>query len=232
MLSLPKRVNIITGHYGSGKTNLSVNLAFELRRRGKKVCLVDLDTVNPYFRAADLTGELEEAGIRVIAPLYANTNLDIPALPASIYGVFEDTDFTVLLDVGGDDAGALALGQFSRLILSENNFEHFYVMNARRALTQTAEETVQVLHEIEAACHVPVTSLVNNTNLAKETTAETVRASFAFASEVSRQAGLPLRFTSVREELAGGLSADGQAAADSQTGEIYPVRVYIKTPWD
>lgn len=217
-----KRVIIVTGHYGSGKTNLAVNLAFEAARQSGRVVLCDLDIVNPYFRAADRAKELEAAGIEVIAPVYAGSNLDIPALPPQIYSVFEDRSRRVILDVGGDDAGAAALGRFASLVLEENDFEHLYVVNGRRALTTTAESAVEVLREIEAAGKVPVTAIVNNTNLGRETDADVVRGSLGFAEKVAELSSRPLLFTAARADVAKKL--EGTA--------VLPVDIYVRTPWD
>jgi hypothetical protein len=223
MNRLDKRINIITGHYGSGKTNLAVNFAFNLAARGEKVCLVDLDIVNPYFRAADLTGRLEAGGVRVIAPMFARSNLDIPALPGEINAAFDDKSYKVILDVGGDDAGAAALGRYAGLILHENDYDHFYVINARRALTQSPAEAVSILREIETAGRVPATALVNNTNLSVDTDERVIEASMGFALEASRLTGLPVAFTSVERGVAERLPATVPG--------IYPVDIYVKTPW-
>ena len=124
MIDSMKRITIVTGHYGSGKTNFAVNLAVDLCRKGKSVVLVDLDIVNPYFRSADFKEQLTEMGIEMICPVYANTNLDIPALGADIYSVFNKDDGRyIIFDVGGDDAGAAALGRYSHLIQQEE-FEY------------------------------------------------------------------------------------------------------------
>jgi len=218
-----KRINIITGHYGSGKTNLAVNLALSLAAIGQKTCLVDLDIVNPYFRAADMTQTLEQAGVRVIMPIFARTNLDLPALPGEVNAVFDDKSYTVILDVGGDDSGAAALGRYAKNITVENNYAHFYVINARRILTQKADEAVSILHQIEKMGRVPVTQIVNNTNLAGETEAEIIKMSVDFANEVSRQSGLPLAFTSVKKSLA--------AELHGQIPNIYPVDIFVNPPW-
>jgi signal recognition particle GTPase len=219
---LNKRIIIITGHYGSGKTNLAVNLAFNFAKNGENIRIADLDIVNPYFRTSDLKNELKKAGVDVIASEFASSNLDIPALPNRINTILDDRTIRVILDIGGDDAGAAALGRFSKTILDENNYENLYVINARRILTQTPENTVQILREIESAGHVPVTGIVNNTNLARETDASVVRESTSFANEVSRLAKLPLMFTSVKENIAGELS---------DIKNILPVKIYVDLPW-
>jgi hypothetical protein len=223
MKYLNKRVIIITGHYGSGKTNLAVNLALYAAKSGERICLADLDIVNPYFRASDMTAVLKAAGIDVIAPVYAGSNLDIPALPPQMNSLFDDKSRRVILDVGGDDAGAAALGRYSTLIMSENDYDNFYVVNARRILTQTPESAVEIMREIEAAGHVPVTGIINNTNLAHDTEADLIRESAAFAAEVSRLSSLPLIFTAAKNDIAGKLVG---------MTDILPVKIYVHTPWD
>lgn len=221
MIPTAKRIIIITGHYGCGKTNLAINLALDMAQ-DSRVCLADLDIVNPYFRAADSANLLKKAGICMMAPVYAGSNLDIPALPPQFYSLFADKTHRVILDVGGDDAGAAALGQYSEAIKRENDFEHIYVINARRILTQTPEETVQIMHEIEVSGKVPVTAVVNNTNLAAETDAGIIRESENFANEVSRLTSLPVLFTSVEETVAREIP---------YMHDIYPIKIYVKPPW-
>lgn len=219
-----KRITIITGHYGSGKTNFSINLAVNTAKTGKPVTLVDLDIVNPYFRSADFTDYLKANGIRVIAPIYANTNLDNPALPPVINNVFEDKSQTVIIDVGGDDAGASALGRFSKIIIEENNYDLLYVFNAKRPLTKTPEEAAGILNEIEMASHLKANALVNSTNLAGETDYEVIQSSLGFAEKLKNITGLPVLYTAVKKELADDIK--------KITDNVYPVNVYVKLPWD
>lgn len=196
-----KRVTLFCGHYGSGKTNIAVNYALYLRGEGKRVTVADLDIVNPYFRTKDSRAELEEAGIRLICSAYANTNLDIPALPADLYAVTDDRESAAVIDVGGDDRGALALGRIAPALREEADFEMLAVINCYRPLTQDADSTMEVLSEIEGACGIRFTGLVNNSNLGALTTPEDVLRSVEYAEEVSRASGLPVRMTTVREDL-------------------------------
>ena len=196
-----KRVTLFAGHYGSGKTNIAVNYALRLAREGKRVALGDLDIVNPYYRAKDSAKELEERGIRVISSFFANSNVDLPALPQEIYAITDDRRWTCVLDVGGDDRGALALGRLVPAIREENDFEMLLVVNRFRPLTRDAESVMEVVAEIEAACRLPFTGIVNNSNLGAETTAEDVLGSLAFAEEVSRRSGLPIRMTTIEDKL-------------------------------
>lgn len=223
-----KRFTVITGHYGCGKTNLAINLALDLARTHSEVTLVDLDVVNPYFRSSDYTAMLTERGVRVIAPTFAGTTLDTPSLSAATYGAFESQG-AVILDVGGDDAGATALGRFSRE-MDAIDYDMLYVVNRYRNLTTTPEEAAALLPEIEGASHLTATGIVNNSHLRDETTAETILNSLAYASDTARLTGLPLRFTTVPMALADVFGEAGEHA--SRVENAYPVEVYVRTPWE
>ena len=194
------RITLFAGHYGSGKTNIALNYARRLRRAGDGVTVADLDIVNPYFRTKDAAAELEREGIRLVVSDYANTNVDFPAMPKEVYALVAPPEEggrqgRVVIDVGGDDRGALALGRYVDDIRAGGDYEMLAVINASRPLTTTPQDTVEVLREIEAACALPFTGIVNNTNLGQKTTAETVLSSVPYADEVSRLMGIPVRFT-------------------------------------
>lgn len=197
-----KRVTLLAGHYGSGKTNIAVNYAEYLKKLGYDVVIADLDIVNPYFRTKDSSGRLENSGIRIISPEYANSNVDLPALPSELYGVVENRASHAVLDIGGDDRGAYALGRFTPYILEENDYEMVFVANFCRPLTQNPEEAMEVMREIEAAGGIGFTAIVNNTNLGRETTPEVVYNSMAKTKRLSELSGLPVLFTSVEDEIA------------------------------
>ena len=196
-----KRLTLFAGHYGSGKTNIAVNYALELARSGKKVCIADLDIVNPYFRTADSAKELADAGIDLISPKFANSNVDLPALPAEAYRLVEDKSSYGVMDIGGDDRGAYALGRYVPYILKENNYRMIYVANCYRALTRTAAEAMEVMREIEAACGLKFTCLVNNSHLGNFTDVQTLLDSQDFIKELSELSGLPVYMTTVRTDL-------------------------------
>lgn len=196
-----RRLTLFAGHYGSGKTNLALNWAYWLRDRGLSVAVADLDIVNPYFRTKDAAAELAARGISLISSAYANSNLDVPAMPKEIYPLVEGRERYGVLDVGGDDRGALALGRYVPAIRKENDYEMLFVANSARPLTRTVEDTLAVFREIEQACALPFTGIVNNTNLGAATTPEDVLASLSYAEELSRRTGLPVKMTSVEERL-------------------------------
>ncbi len=187
-----KRLTLFAGHYGSGKTNIAVNYALQLAKEGKQTVIADLDIVNPYFRTADSAKELASAGVELVSPQFANSNVDLPALPAEAYRLVQDRSRYAVMDIGGDDRGAYALGRYIPYIKEENNYRMVFVANASRPLTRTPEEALEVMQEIETACGLAFTCIVNNTNLASETTPETVTASLAYIEELCRLSGLPL----------------------------------------
>ena len=197
-----KRLTLFAGHYGSGKTNIAVNYALHLAREGKKVCIADLDIVNPYFRTKDSAKELEQAGVELISPQYANTNVDLPALPAESYRLVQDKSIYGIMDIGGDDRGAYALGRYTPFIKEENDYRMAFVANCYRPLTRTPKEALEIMQEIEAACSLPFTCLINNSNLGTETTPETVLASQEFMAELSAISGLPIFLQTATIEVA------------------------------
>ncbi len=200
-----KRLTLFAGHYGSGKTNIAVNYAFKLAREGKSVCIADLDIVNPYFRTKDSEAELAAMGVRLISPRYANTNVDLPALPAESYRLVQDKSTYGIMDIGGDDRGAYALGRFTPAIKDENDYRMAFVVNCYRPLTSTVEDTVEIMKEIETACGLKFTCIVNNSNLGAETTVKTVLDSVGFVERLSSVTGLEIWMhtaeSSVAEQL-------------------------------
>ena len=202
-----KRITLFAGHYGSGKTNIAVNYAIAMAREGKDVCIADLDIVNPYFRTKDSAARLSEAGVTLISPQFANTNVDLPALPAETYRLVQDKSIYGVMDIGGDDRGAYALGRYVDAIKAENNYRMVFVANCYRPLTPTAEEALEVMEEIETACGLKFTDIINNSNLGPETTAETVRESLDYIQKLSQLSGLPVfahtAETAVAQQLTG-----------------------------
>lgn len=198
-----KRVTLLAGHYGSGKTNIAVNMAINAatENAGKRLAIADLDIVNPYFRTEDSREELEAAGIRLICSGYANTNVDLPSMPDDLYAITDDHDLQVIIDVGGDDRGALALGRLSGALKEENDYDMYMVINCYRPLSRDPESTVEIKREIEWAGRMPFTGLINNSNLGRDTTAEDVLNSIPYAEKISELTGLPVFATSVENSL-------------------------------
>ena len=215
-----KRITLLSGHYGSGKTNIAVNLARRLKASNANVAIADIDIVNPYFRTKDSQAELEQAGIRLISSPYAGSNVDLPALPDEVYSITDDKSVTAVVDVGGDDRGALALGRWRDAIIAEGDYEMLFVINRFRPLTANAADTIEVMHEIEVASGMPFTAVVNNSNLGEETTVRDVLESGDYAAEVCALSGLPLKMTTVREELYPWLAGE--------IGNLFPLKLQEK----
>ena len=197
-----KRVTLFAGHYGSGKTNIAVNYALYLHRQGLPVVIADLDIVNPYFRTKDSEEDLKSAGIELISPAFANSNVDLPALPQELYRVVEDKSSFAVLDIGGDDRGALALGRYTPQLLAENDYEMLFVANFYRPLTRTPEEAMEVMAEIQQAGGLPFTGIVNNSNIGWDTRPEDILATEEKAKQLSALSGLPLVMTTAEQQVA------------------------------
>ena len=196
------KVIVITGHYGAGKTNFSINLALALAQEQPqaRITVCDLDIVNPYFRTADHAELFERHGIKLITPLFAHTSLDIPALGFDMASEAAQSDL-LILDVGGDEQGAIALGRYADVLGGAQGLEMLYVVNRCRKLTESPQEALELMYEIEQAARLKHTGVVNNSNLGALTDEETLLRSVQYAEDICREAGLPLRYTAVRSEL-------------------------------
>lgn len=220
-----KRLSLFTGHFGSGKTEVAVNYAIKLAQAGYKTAIVDFDIINPFFRTADAKAELERNNIKVVLPMYANTNVDIPAIPPEIYSLFQNKEYKVVLDVGGDDLGAKAVSRFKEEITADD-YEMFFVVNTKRIMTDTPEKIIEMIALIEEGANVKVTKLVNNSNLLEETTPEVILEGNRIISEVSQKLNIPIALTAGLEEVAAQLD-------EKQLGgsEVLLLTKQIHLPW-
>ena len=201
-----KRMTLFAGHYGSGKTNIAVNYALHLKALGEEVVIADLDIVNPYFRTRDSLEELTEAGIKLISSEFASSNVDLPALPQEVYSLLDKREEKAIMDIGGDDRGAYALGRYADAIKDENDYEMLFVFNKYRPLTPDAQSAYEIMQEIEAACNIKFTAIVNNSNIGGLTDAQDVINSLDSVNELSSITGLPVKMTTVRADLINNLN--------------------------
>lgn len=228
-------VVLITGHYGCGKTNLALNVALDAANAGLHVSVVDLDIVNPYFRSSDYKELLESKGIEVIAPVLAGSSVDVPSLSATVYGAIEaaQQDATgetlCLIDVGGDDQGARALGRFAEGIAS-GPYRMVHVINRYRNLTSEPAEAVEILREIETACGLQATSLVSNAHLRDDTDWDCIAAALPYADEVAELAGLPLCAVTIPYGLV--MAHVDDILVQAQGRKFYPVEKLVTLPWE
>ena len=218
-----KRMQIITGHYGSGKTEYAVNLALSLVREKDNVVLADLDIVNPYFRSYEQTKTLENAGVKVIVTSCGGV-ADIPALNPEVMSVFQQEKWNGVLDIGGDPIGARVLARFAHQI-REDSYDLLFVLNANRPETKDVERALQYMRGIEKECLLKVTGIVNNTHLCGETTAEEIIKGAKLAHALSEATGLPVVHHAVQEKFV-------EAVKPSLTEPILPMKIYMKKPWE
>ena len=217
------RVSIITGHYGTGKTEFAVNLALQLAGLNHQVMVADLDIVNPYFRSRERRDLLQEAGIRLISSSQACSDADVPALPAELLTILENRDITGVLDIGGDPVGARVLARFNDKIVPED-YQLIYVLNANRPEVRTPEAAIAYLRGIEATTSLTCTGIVNNTHLCGETTAEEIRKGARLAETVSQETGIPVLCHVAEERFVDTLSDLAEP--------VFPITIKMKKPWE
>jgi Mrp family chromosome partitioning ATPase len=218
-----KRMRIITGHYGSGKTEYAVNLAMDMAKNMEHVVLADLDIVNPYFRSFEQTKMLEDAGVKVIVTSCGGV-ADIPALNPAVMSVFQDEKWNGVLDIGGDPIGARVLARFAHQI-HQDEYDLLFVLNANRPETKDVESALQYMRGIEAECHLKVTGIVNNTHLCGETTAEEILKGAALAQALSERTSLPVIHHAVQKKFV-------QQVQDKLNEPVLPMNIYMKKPWE
>lgn len=219
-----KRIRVIIGHYGSGKTEFSVNYAMKLASEGIKTSIADMDIVNPYFRSREKAQMMEDAGIRVISGNRGhNMNLDLPMMSAEVLAPLQDDSYSLVLDVGGDSVGARAIARY-RAYFQEGKYDMFCVINANRTETQTLDGVLEHIASIEATAGARVTGLINNTHLLRETTVEEVMKGQKLVEEVSKKLDLPIKYISTLESVAKELPSDLE-------GEIFEVKMYMRPDW-
>jgi hypothetical protein len=218
------RIRIFTGHFGSGKTEISINYAIELAKQGKKVAIVDIDIVNPYFCVRDISEHLsKEYGIRVISSNPHYSNAELAVVPSEVIAVFNDKSYDVVIDIGGDENGAVVLGQYNRFFKQEP-YDMYFVINNNRPQTSNLKDTEEYIRNIEYTSRLKVTELISNTNMSYETNIEDVLKGDREVMELSEKTGIPYKYTTVRRDLAEDIKGKVH-------GEVLPVDIYMKPPW-
>ncbi|MBE6977281.1 MAG: hypothetical protein E7438_01375 [Ruminococcaceae bacterium] len=218
-----KRIQIVTGHYGSGKTEYAVNLALHLAQDHENVALADMDIVNPYFRSYEQAKMLEDAGIRVIVTSCGGI-ADIPAINPEVMSIFQQEKWTGVLDIGGDPIGARVLARFAPQLKPED-FDLLFVLNANRPETKDVESALQYMRGIEAECRQKVTGIVNNTHLCGETTAEEILKGARLAQELSERTSLPVIHHAVQRKFV-------EQVQNKLSEPVLPMNIYMKKPWE
>jgi len=219
-----KRIRIIIGHYGSGKTEFAVNYCMKLAEFDKKIAIADLDIVNPYFRSREKAKMMEEKGIKVISSsLGHNVSLALPALSAEISGPIQNSEYEVVLDVGGDFTGAKVLVRFYDDIV-KSEYDMFCVINTNRPETMDIKGIIYHIKSIEESTGLKITGLINNTHLLRDTTIETILESQEIIKKVSAKLSIPIRYVVALESVAKHLPSELE-------GEIFPIKMYMRDEW-
>ncbi len=222
--NLPKaRILVLVGNYGSGKTEISLNLALKLARRGEKVTLVDLDIVNPYFRSSERTELLEKESVKVYAPSFAMSTVDVPSLPADIQAVFADKSRRVIFDVGGDDTGAAALGQY-KPYFDQDDVEVLFVVNAFRPLSGDADSVCDLMLRVAGRSRLSPTAVINNANVAWETEESDLVRGEELLHEVSTRMNLPIGYLCAKQDILDKLP-------DHLSGERIAIDILMRPEW-
>jgi len=218
------RIRIFTGHFGSGKTEISINYAINLAKQGKKVAIVDIDIVNPYFCVRDISDYLNnQYGIRVISSNPHYSNAELAVVPSDVISVFNDKSYEVVMDIGGDEMGAVVLGQYNRFF-REEPYDLYFVINNNRPQTSNLQDTEEYIKNIQYSSRLKVTHLISNTNMSYETSIEDVLKGDKEVRSLSDKIGIPYKYTTCKRDLAEDIKGKVQ-------GEILPVDIYMKPPW-
>ncbi|WP_123054681.1 ATP-binding protein [Clostridium sp. JN-1] len=217
------RISILAGHAGSGKTEIAINCAVNLIKSGQKVVLIDMDIVNPYFCIRDMKGKLEDMGIRVISADPDLSNAELMVVPPEVISAFHDKSHKVIMDIGGDDGGAIVLGQYNRYF-KEEEYDMYFVINNNRPLTSKNEDVEDYMKSIERASRLKVTHLISNTNMSYETAPSDILKGDKNVAELSKKLNIPYKYAvcprRLEEKVKGKVNA-----------ELLPIDTYMKLPW-
>lgn len=218
-----RRINIFTGHFGSGKTEIAINFARKLAKEGRKVVIVDLDIVNPYFCVRELKKELELEDIKVISSNPEYVNAELMVVPPEVLSIFNDKSYDVVIDVGGDDQGAIALGQYNRYF-REEPYEMYFVVNTNRPFTGETQDIEEYMRDVQIASRLQITKLVNNTNLSYETTINDILEGHKEVEKISAKNNIPYEFTVCKKEFV-------EEVSGLIKKEIFPIDIFMMPPW-
>lgn len=224
-----KRIIVVVGHYGSGKTEFSVNAALFLKQQGMKTALVDLDIANPYFRSREQKELLEKNGVAIFGNAYGHEiTAEIPAITAAVRGPLEDPTCHVVVDAGGDDSGARILNQF-RKYFTGDDCEILCVINRNRNETSDLAGAKAHIQRIEAEINLPITGIINNTHMLRLTKAEDLIKGFLLCQQVSETTGIPIQVTCCVKQLCDQVKA--QAEEQNLSMELFPIELYMRPSW-
>ncbi len=224
MIENDRRVRIISGHYGSGKTEFAVNYAVKLAETGRTPVLADIDVINPYFRSRERIRMLEDHGVRVVADTVNTSLIDVPAISAEVYTVFDRHDSDAVIDAGGGRAGIAVLKRFSDHFSNPEEYDFFLVINANRPETRSPAQIIEYIKSFENTCGLKVSGLINNTHMLRSTTAADIVSGYSLSVEVSEMTGIPLRYNAGLEKLEDELPEEIRK-------NFFPIELFMRDEW-
>lgn len=227
-----KKVTVLIGNYGSGKTEIAVNMALLAAAAGERTLVIDLDKVNDYFRMSDKVSLLGEKNINVVTPTMAGKGVTPSSMSAAVASAFTDEWDSVIFDVGGDAAGALSLGRYHQdfMDLEPGSLEVYDIVNVFRPMSETAEKIIKLQSELESFARLEVTGFVNNSNLLTWASADDLRRGYDVVRELSDMTGLPVAHTTGREENLKAFLADGRD--EKYIGVPIVLTPYMHRSWE
>ena len=226
-----RKMVILVGNYGSGKTEIAVNLAVKGAAEGQRTLVIDLDKVNDYFRMSDRVALLAEKHINLVSPTFAGQGVTPSSMSAAVASAFTDNWDLVVFDVGGDSAGALSLGRYHQDFAAfEGELCVYDIVNVFRPMSESPEKILKLMADIEGFARQKVTGFVNNSNLLTYASANDLRQGYEVIRGASELSGIPVAHTTGRREFLEDFLADGRDPR--YIGEPIPLETYMHRSWE
>ena len=225
------RIITILGHYGSGKSELAINIALLFAASKETVYLADLDVVNPYFRSRESADFLMKKGINVISSAEDFPGVDLPYMPGNVVSMFQNPNAYGVIDAGGDPAGAKVLARYADDIRNAGG-EVLFVVNGNRPMTKTYEDVLKYINNIEGSSGLRVSGLINNTHLMNNTEIQDILEGAKLVKEVSGKTGIPVAAHMVTKDLIPEIDRITDTENPIDMSKVFPIDIFLGKPWE
>ena len=222
---MSKRIKIFVGSFGSGKTEIAINYSIYCRKSYTKVAIVDLDIVNPYFRTREAKDAINLKDIKVIAPEGEMAYADLPLISPEIKGLIQDSEYHLILDVGGDDIGTVVLGNF-KSVIEGLDYEMLLVVNPYRPFTQSVPQIKQMAQEIENSSRLKISGIISNPNLSRQTDEKIIKQGHILIKQASQKLNLPIEFICIDEQFS------QKVKREDFVEPIFYINRFMRLPWN